>query len=1066
MSSRWSHTLRPLRKPTLGQNNTMPQFFIDRPVFAWVIAVFIVLVGVISIPQLPISRFPDIAPPSVSIYANYTGATPQTINDSVVSVIERELSGVKNLLYYESSTDTSGSASITVTFRPGTDPELAQVDVQNRLKAAEARLPEEVRRAGVTVEGAESGFLMIVALESTDGRYDALTLEDYLNRNVIEELRRVNGVGRIQSFGSEKAMRVWVDPSKLASFSLSLSQVTDAIRVQNAQITPGRVGAEPTVPGQKVGIPLTVQGQLQTSEEFAAIVLRSESDGSKLVLGDVARVEIGAQTATFSIRNNGKGATGAAVQLASGANALQTAEAVRARMDDLSRAMPEGMTYSIPYDTAPFVKVSIEKVITTLAEAMVLVFLVMFLFLQNIRYTLIPAIVAPIALLGTLAVMNMTGFSINVLTMFGMVLAIGIIVDDAIVVVENVERIMATEHLSPREATRKAMREITGAVIGITLVLIAVFIPMGFASGSVGAIYRQFTVSMAVSIMFSAFLALTLTPALCATLLKPIAPGHHQRKGPFGWFNRGMDRLTSGYAGWVAALLRRTGRIMAVYAAIAVILGYSFVKLPSSFVPEEDQGTFITSFALPANATAERTQAIVDMFERHVASRPATANNLSILGFGFSGSGPNTAQNFVTLKDWKERTTTVEDEIGSADTAMADVPEGTVMSLKPPAIESLGTTSGFTFSLQDRSNRGYQALIAAQDRLIQLANASPFVSGVYPDGLPNGPSVRLKIDRQKAEALGVPFTMINDTLTVAMGSTYVNDFPNAGRLQQVIVQADAVNRMQIEDVLKLYVRNDVGGMVSLSEVVTPVWQTSPLQLLRHNGFPAVKISGANAPGVSSGDAMLAIERLAAQLPSGFTIEWTGQSLEEKQSAAQAPWLLALSMLVVFLVLAALYESWSVPLSVMLVVPLGVIGAVLAVHLRGLPNDVFFKVGLITIIGLSAKNAILIVEFARNLHEEGRDLLDAVVEASRLRLRPILMTSLAFALGVVPLMLARGASAETQHAIGTGVFGGMLSATVLAILFVPVFYVVVTRFAGGAKKGTHRTPLPPAYHPEG
>ena len=1024
----------------------MPQFFIERPIFAWVIAIFIVLAGVIAIPQLPVSRFPTIAPPSVSIYATYTGATPQTINDSIVSPIERELSSVKNLLYFESTADTSGSANITATFKPGTDAELAQVDVQNRLKAVEPRLPEAVRRAGLTVESASSGFLMIVTLGSKDGRYDALALGDYMSRNVAEELKRIPGVGRVQSFGSEKAMRVWIDPVKLVSYSLSPAQIVQAIQSQNVQIAPGRVGDAPTMPGQMVSVALTVLGQLGTPEEFAAIALRSEPDGSKLLLGDVARIELGAQSLGFSILNNGQEATGAAIQLTPGANAVRTADAVRARLAELATAMPEGMEYSTSYDTAPFVKISIEKVIHTLLEAMVLVFLVMLLFLQKIRYTLIPAIVAPIALLGTFAVMLAAGFSINVLTMFGMVLAIGIIVDDAIVVIENVERIMATEGLPPKQATQKAMKEITGAVIGITLVLAAVFVPMGLSSGSVGAIYRQFTLSMAVSILFSAFLALSLTPALCATLLKPVDPGHGT-KGFFGWFNRGFDRLTSGYGGWVSVLVRRGGRMTLLYAAILAALAYGYMRVPSAFVPQEDQGSFMTSFSLPADATAERTRSIVNIYDRHIASRPDVLSNLSIMGFGFSGSGQNTAMSFTTLKDWSERTTTLDAEIAAATAAMAAAPEGTVMSLKPPSIEELGTTAGFSLRLEDRANRGKDALQAAEEQLIQLAAKSPLVTGVYPDGLPAGPSVSLEIDRQKAEVLGVPFAMISDTLSAAIGSTYVNDFPHAGRLQQVIVQAEAANRMQVEDVLKLYVRNNAGGMVALSEVVTPVWQTSPLQLMRYNGYPAVRIAGAAAPGVSSGAAMAEMERLASQLPQGFMVEWTEKSYQEKQSASQAPMLLAISILIVFLVLAALYESWSVPLSVMLVVPLGLLGAVAAVLLRGLENDVFFKVGLITIIGLSAKNAILIVEFAKSLRAQGKSLDEAVVEAARLRLRPILMCSLAFALGVIPLMIARGASAETQHAIGTGVFGGMLSATVLAVLFVPVFYVVVTRLFG-------------------
>lgn len=1028
----------------------MPQFFINRPVFAWVIAILIVIAGVISIPQLPVSRFPVIAPPSVSIYATYTGATPQTINDSVTSLIERELSSAKNILYFDSSADSSGSATITATFKPGTDLELAQVDVQNRLKAVEPRLPEQVRRAGLSVEAASAGFLMIVSLKSADGTLDALALDDYLVRNIAPELKRVMGVGRVQSFGSEAAMRIWLDPARLVSYSISMAEVTQAIQSQNVQVTPGRLGEAPALPGQKVSVPLSVSGQLQTPEEFAEVILRSNPDGSKLTLGDVAKIEVGSQTSSFSILDGGKPATAAAIQLAPGANAVNTSSGVRERLAELSSTMPTGMEYAISYDTAPFVKVSIQKVVQTLLEAMGLVFLIMLLFLQNIRYTLIPAIVAPIALLGTFAVMLAIGYSINALTMFGMVLAIGIIVDDAIVVVENVERLMATEGLSPREATRKAMTEITGAVIGITLVLTAVFLPMGMASGSVGAIYRQFTVSMAVSILFSAFLALSLTPALCATLLKPVKEDHHHRKGFFGWFNRGFDRLTGRYAGWVTILIRKTGRVTLVYAAIVGAVAYGYGTLATAFVPDEDQGSFMTSFTLPADATAERTRAVVDLFENHVRTRPDIDNNLTIMGFGFSGSGPNTAMSFTTLKEWGTRKTGVDEEVAAATTAMSAADEGQIFSLKPPAIDELGSTSGFALRLQDRANRGAEALNAAATELTQLAAGSRFLKDVRVDGLPSGPSVALKIDRQKAGALGVSYATISDTLGGAVGSTYVNDFPRDGRLQQVIVQAEAASRMQVDDVLNLHVRNDAGKMVRLSEIVTPKWSTIPLQFTRYNGYPSTSISGSAAPGVSSGKAMEEMERLASKLPKGFALEWTGQSLQERQSGAQAPLLMAFSFLIVFLVLAALYESWTVPLSVMLVVPLGIVGAVLAVHLRGLENDVFFKVGLITLIGLSAKNAVLIVEFARKRQQDGQAVAEAVIEASRLRLRPIVMTSLAFTLGIVPLVIAKGASSETQNAIGTGLFGGMISATFLAVFFVPVFYIMVARLWSAAR----------------
>ena len=1030
----------------------MPSFFIDRPVFAWVIAIFIVLAGLLTLSLLPVTRYPDIAPPSVSIRANYPGASPQVVSDSVISIIEPELSGVKNLLYFESSADTSGSANITATFESGTDPELAQVDVQNKIKSIEPRLPEAVQRNGLTIESSSSNFLMVVALTSPDGRFSALDLGDYMSRTLVQPLNRVSGVGRVQSFVSRKAMRVWVDPHKLLSYSISLSDVNAAISAQNIQVSPGRVGAEPAVPGQRYSVPLRVEGQLGTVEEFSRIVLRSERDGSRLLLSDVARIEEGAQTYAFSSRINGNNSAAAAIQLAPGANAMRTAELVRERMDDLATSMPEGMEYMVPYDTSPFVAVSIEKVLHTLLEAMVLVFLVMLLFLQKIRYTLIPAIVAPIALAGTLVVMYVSGFSINVLTMFGMVLAIGIIVDDAIVVVENVERIMATEGLPPKEATRKAMKQITGAVIGITLVLTAVFIPMGMASGAVGEIYRQFTMSMAVSILFSAFLALSLTPALCATLLKPIDKDHHENKGGFfGLFNNFIDRATNFYGKTVGVLLRRISMMLVLYVAIVAGLGYSFDRLPTSFLPTEDQGAFITLYTLPSEATTERTREIVTMYEDHAHSREATENVFAVLGFSFSGSGPNTALSFTTLKDWEDRDSSAADEVAVANRTMFTAPEGQIYSLLPPSIPSLGTSSGFAMRLQDRASLGYAELLKARNQVLGMAAQSPLLAGVRPDGLPDGVSIRLKIDRQKAEFLGVPFSSIAQTLSSAMGSTYVNDYSYDGQLRQVIVQADAPYRMQVENVLKLNLPSSTGAMVELSELVTPVWEQSPLQMVRYNGFPAMRISGSAAPGVSAGQAMEEMERIASQLPQGFAIEWTGQSLQEQNTSAQTPMLLALSMIVVFLVLAALYESWTIPISVLLVIPLGIIGAVAAVYLRGMENDVFFKVGLITIIGLSAKNAILIVEFARALYDEGHDLRHAVMEAARLRLRPIIMTSLAFTLGVTPLMLASGASAETQAAIGTGVFGGMISATFLAVLFVPIFFSFVIQMSNLVKR---------------
>lgn len=909
------------------------------------------------------------------------------------------------------------------------------------------------------VEAASSGFLMMVGISSTNDQFKEIDLSDYLVRNVVEELKRVEGVGRIQSFGSEKAMRIWIDPNKLVSYQLSIKDVTSAIQAQNAPISPGSVGSLPAVKGQMITLPLTAEGQLATVEEFKNITLKANQGGAQVKLQDVARVELGAQNYSFSILENGKSATALAIQMSPGGNAVKTSEAVKAKVDELSKVLPKGMQYSIPYDTAPFVKISIEKVIMTLLEAMVLVFIVMYLFLHNIRYTLIPSIVAPIALLGTFAVMLISGFSINVLTMFGMVLAIGIIVDDAIVVIENVERIMATEGLSPVEATSKAMKEITSPIIGITLVLIAVFLPMAFASGSVGIIYRQFTVTMAVSIAFSAFLALTLTPALCATLLKPIA-ADHQKKGFFAWFDRFFDRVNKKYETILVKLLKHVFTVMIVFVALTGFLLFAFKSIPTAFLPEEDQGSFLTSFQLPADASQERTLAIVKSFEEHLKGRESIKENVSVLGFGFSGSGNNTALAFTNLKDFKERDTSAADEVNAVNAAMSESAEGTIMSVLPPAIEEMGTSSGFTLRLQDRGNLGMQALIDAQNQLIGMSYESKKLAYVYPEGLPPGNNVDLKIDRNKAEALGVNFADVTDTISSSMGSMYVNDFPNQGRMQQVIVQVDANSRMKVPDILNLNVINSNGALVKLSEIVTPVWQQSPQQYNRYNGRPSLSIAGAGAEGISSGEVMKEMEQLIEQLPEGIGYEWTGQSLQEKQSEAQTTFLLALSMLVVFLVLAALYESWSIPLSVMLVVPLGVIGAVIAVWIRGIPNDIFFKVGLITIIGLSAKNAILIVEFAKMLKEEGMTLIEATVAAAKLRLRPILMTSLAFTAGVIPLVIASGASSETQHAIGTGVFGGMVSATILAIFFVPVFFVfvlgAVEKLLG--KKASQRKPF--------
>ena len=1032
----------------------MPHFFIDRPVFAWVVALFILLAGALAIPQLPVAQYPNVAPPKVEIYAVYPGASAQTVDEGVVSLIEQELNGADHLLYFESQSSL-GSATITATFQPGTDPAMAQVDVQNRLKAVEPRLPAAVTQQGLQVEKVSAGFLLLATLTSSDGKYDESALSDYLARNVMNEIKRLDGVGKAQLYGAERAMRIWIDPQKLVGFNLTPADVSAAVAGQNAQVSAGSIGDLPARPTQEINAAVLVKGQLSTPKEFADIVLRANPDGSSVRIGDVARVEIGSQDYQYGTRLNGKPSTAFSVQLSPGANALHTATLVRAKLDELSRYFPAGVEYKIPYDTSPFVKVSITKVIYTLGEAMLLVFAVMFLFLQNIRYTLIPTLVVPVALMGTFATMLALGFSINVLTMFGMVLAIGILVDDAIVVVENVERIMANEGLSPRDATRKAMGQISGAIIGITLVLVAVFIPMAFMQGSVGVIYQQFSLSMATSILFSAFLALTLTPALCATLLKPIAPGeHHAKGGFFGAFNRRFEQLSNKYEGWVVYALKRSGRYLVVYGLLLVVLGLCFMRLPASFLPVEDQGYTITDIQLPPGASQNRTIKVVEQIEAHNATEPGVGDTTMILGFSFSGSGQNAALAFTTLKDWsvrgaKDSAQAIADR---ANLAMGDIKDAVAYAILPPPVDGLGTSSGFEFRLQDRGGVGHEALMKARTQLLAAAEKSPVLANVRESALAEAPQVQLEVDRQQANALGVSFADIGALLSTALGSSYVNDFPNQGRMQRVVIQAEGDQRSQVADLLKINVRNSGGKMVPLSAFVQAHWTQGPAQLTRYNGYPAIAISGEPKAGHSTGQAMAEMERLVTQLPAGLGLEWTGLSLQERLSGSQATTLLGLSLLVVFLCLAALYESWSIPTSVLLVVPLGVLGAVLAVTLRGMPNDVFFKVGLITIIGLSAKNAILIIEFAKSLYDEGHDLLEATVQAARLRLRPIIMTSLAFILGVVPLAIATGASSASQQAIGTGVIGGMITAT-LAVVFVPVFFVVVMRLARGRRQSS-------------
>ena len=1024
----------------------MAQFFIDRPIFAWVIALFILVAGGVAIKQLPIAQYPTVAPPSIVLSTVYPGASAQTLEDTVISVIEQEMNGSPGLIYLESVSQANGSGSITLTFESGTNADLAQVDVQNRLSRAAPRLPAAVTQQGVRVDKARANFLLFTILSSDNPAYDPIALGDYASRNVLPELQRVPGVGQAQLFGTERSMRIWIDPARLVGFNLAPADVNAAIRAQNAQVSSGTLGDLPIVAGQGIFATVVVNGQLTSVAEFGAIVLRANTDGSSVRLRDVARIELGGQSYGTSARLNGKPSTGIGVQLSPTGNALATAQAVRTRMTELAKYFPPGVKYDIPYDSSRFVKISISQVVETLVEAVILVFLVMYLFLQNLRYTLIPTIVVPVALLGSFAIMNVFGYSINVLTMFAMVLAVGILVDDAIVVIENVERIMSEEGLSPRDATRKAMGQITAALIGITTTLVAVFLPMAFFSGSVGNIYRQFSLVMVSSMLFSVFLALSLTPALCATFLKPVEAGHkHEKGGFFGWFNRGFLATTHGYEGWIAKMLTRTTRFMLLFAAIVAVVVLLFTRLPASFLPNEDQGYIIANVQLPPGATQERTLAVMQQAEKFFLSQPEVDKMVSVLGFSFSGSGQNAALAFVPLKHWDERKGpehSAQALAGRAFGALSGVRDAFIFALSPPAIPELGTATGFTFRLQDRGSNGHAALLAARNQMLGMAAKSKVLAGVRPDGLEDAPQLQIDIDRDRASALGIPFDAINSLLSTALGSTYVNDFPNAGRLQRVVVQADAPSRMQPDDLLKLNVLNARGQAVPLSAVASTKWVTGPMQTVRYNGYPTMRLSGDAGPGYSTGDAMNEMELLAAKLPAGFAFEWTGQSREERLSGSTAMILLGFSLLAVFLCLSALYESWSIPLAVLLAVPLGVLGAVLGATIRGLPNDVFFKVGLITVIGLSAKNAILIIEFAKDLVAEGMGLVEATLKAVHLRFRPILMTSIAFILGVLPLVISSGAGSASQRAIGTGVMGGMITATVLAVFFVPVFFVVV------------------------
>ncbi|WP_226698018.1 efflux RND transporter permease subunit [Qipengyuania flava] len=1066
----------------------MARFFIDRPIFAWVVSLGILLSGFIALRALPIEQYPEVAPPSLAINVVYPGADAETLEQNVTQVIEQQLNGVEGFLYMSSSSLSNGTASITLTFEAGTDIDIAQTEVQNRLSTVEARLPEEVRRQGITVRQANAGFLLIVALTSETGALDSTDLGNIASTQVIDELRRVTGVGDVTLFGSEYAMRIWLDPDKLASYNLSPSAVVAAIREQNAQTAGGSLGALPLQEGQQITATITTENRFETEDEFRRIILRADAGGASVRLGDVARVEIGAQTYATSTTLDGQPMAGMAVQLATGANALATAEGVKQRMEELGAGLPQDVAWSIPYDTTPFVEVSVEEVVKTLVEAMVLVFLVMFLFLQNWRATLIPTLVVPIALAGACLGLWLFGFSINVLSLFGMVLAIGILVDDAIVVIENVERIMREEGLGPLAATRKAMDQITGAIIGITLVLIAVFVPMAFFPGSTGGIYRQFSVTLAISIFFSAVLALSLTPALCATFLRaqdvqdhdgdadsepdetPLPEGWRgkvelaRRKGTvfFNRFNQWFARMTEKYGGTNEKILARPMRGLAVFLLLGAITGLLFARLPGGFLPTEDQGYVITVVQSPAGSTQERLDEAIEPVEGFWQSREEVERVVVVRGFSFFGQGQNNAIMFTPLTDWSERgaaDSSAEALVGQAMGTFMGLDNALAFAIQPPAIQSLGQASGFTMKLQDRGGVGREALTDARNQLLGMASQSPLLANIRPEDQPPAPQLHVEVDRVQARAMGLSMTDVNNALSINFGSAYANDFNRQGRVLQVLVQADAPHRMEPEDVLSLRIPNDQGALVPFSSFATAEWTAGPPSLGRYNGYPAMTVSGTAAPGESSGAALDEMERIASQLPDGIGFEWTGISYEEKQAGGQIGLLLGLSVVIVFLVLAALYESWSVPFSVLLIVPMGVLGAVIFTMLRGLSADIYFNVGLITIIGLAAKNAILIVEFAIEEEAEGKSPLEAVKAAARLRLRPIIMTSLAFILGMVPLVLSSGAGAASRIAVGTGVMGGMIAATAIGIFVIPLLYLLVRTKLGGRK------PTPPA-EPEG
>ena len=1031
-------------------------FFAHRPVFAWVIALGILLAGLIALRSLPIEQYPTVAPPSLTLSVTYPGADAATLDQNVTSVIEKEMNGVPGFLYMEATSRSNGTASLTVTFRSGTDINVAQMEVQNRLSRVEPRLPEEVRRQGVQVNAANSGFLMLVALTSKTGRTNTLGLGDFAANSVVDELRRVSGVGDVRLFGTQYAMRIWLDPQKLAGYGLSASEVLAAVQEQNSQTAGGSLGDQPTAGKTQLNATVVTQNRFTDPEQFRQIILRANPDGSTIHLGDVARVELGADNYLTGSTLNGATMAGIGIQLASGANALATAEGVRARLDELSRTFPEDIAWSTPYDTTPFIRASVDEVVKTLIEAMVLVFIVMFLFLQNWRATLIPTIVVPVALAGACFGLLVFNYSINILSLFGMVVAIGILVDDAIVVVENVERIMAEEGLSPREATVKAMGQITSAIIGITLVLMTVFLPMAFFPGTSGGIYRQFSVTLAVSIGFSALLALTLTPALCATLIKPHR-AHDAPRNPvlafvdrlLGGFNRGFTTVTHRYEAGVGRILSAPLRWLAVFVMAVLLTGLLYMRLPGGFLPSEDQGVMLVTIDAPPGATAQRTQAAIDEASAFFKAQPEVRNIVMIHGFNFFGQGQNAAMGFIALHPWEERpgaAHSVDALSARAMAALSGVKSANIFALNPPPIPALGTSSGFSMKIQNRGGADAAALTAARDQVLAEASRNPLLVGVRPEGQPDAPQLYLDIDRVRARALGVAIGDINNTLSIALASSYANDFTHSGAIARVLIQSSAEQRMTPENLLNLQVRNSGGQMVPFSAFSRTKWTAGPPQLQRYNGYPSLTISGAAAPGQSSGAALAEMEKIADRvLPAGFGYEWTGIAFEEKQAGSQVAALLALSMLIVFLVLAALYESWPIPLSVLLGVPIGVMGAVLLTLLRGLSADIYFNVGLITIIGLSAKNAILIVEFAIEQEEAGMGARQAILEAARLRLRPIVMTSLAFILGMVPLFTASGAGAASRQAVGTGVIGGMIAVTLLGVFLTPLFYLSARRW---------------------